>query len=169
MFGAESYVKGAWVLHMLRGELGNVVFFDLLRTWAVEYANYPVTTLDFFRLAEQISGRDLTAFRRQWLENSGIPAYQLVWTYGKRGLEVAACNLGDVVYDVSLPIEILGEAASGTEAKTTLVVELNSSEVQQFELDWRPFALNVDIDQAILENITLLYTENVPSCLLALE
>lgn len=167
MFGAESYVKGAWVLHMLRGELGNVVFFDVLRTWAVEYANYPVTTLDFFRLAEQISGRDLAAFRRQWLENSGIPEYQLVWTYGKRGLEVAACNLGDVIYDIRLPIEFLGYAASGAEVKITEVIELNSSEVQQFDLEWMPSAITIDAEQQVLENVTTLYTEGQASCLLA--
>ncbi|MCQ3929787.1 MAG: hypothetical protein DPW16_04960 [Chloroflexi bacterium] len=167
MYDSDSYVKGAWVLHMLREELGNTVFSEVLHQWAVEYVNYPVTTWDFFRLAEQVSGRDLTQFRRQWLESPGIPQYQLVWTYGKRGLEIAACNQRDVRYDLRLPVEVQGTGLNGEVATTTIYIELGSPAVQQFPLGWTPSALTVDVNQQVLENVTTFYTEGQASCLLS--
>ena len=167
MYDTDSYVKGAWVIHMLREALGNTIFFEVLHQWAVEYADYPVTTWDFFRLAEQISGHDLTQFRRQWLESPGIPQYQLIWTYGKRGLEIAACNQRDVKYDLRLPVEVQGTGLNGEVAKTTIYIELSSPTVQQFPLGWTPSTLTVDANQQVLENVTTLYTEGQASCLLS--
>lgn len=167
MYDSDSYVKGGWVVHMLREELGSTVFFEILHQWVIEYADYPVTTWDFFRLAEQISGRDLTQFRRQWLESPGIPQYQLVWTYGKRGLEIAACNQRDVKYDLRLPVEVQGTGLNGEIATTTIYVELGSPAVQEFPLGWTPSALTVDVNQQVLENITTFYTEGQASCLLS--
>lgn len=167
MYDSDSYVKGAWVVHMLREELGSTVFFELLRQWAIEYADYPVTTWDFFRLAEQLSGHDLTQFRRQWLESPGIPEYQLIWTYGKQGLEIVACNQRDVKYDLRLPVEVQGTGLNGEIANTTIYVELDSPAIQQFPLGWMPSAFTVDANQQVLENVTTFYTEGQASCLLS--
>ncbi|MBI5930838.1 MAG: M1 family metallopeptidase [Chloroflexi bacterium] len=167
MYDSDNYVKGAWILHMLREELGNTVFFEVLHRWAIEYADYPVTTWDFFRLTEQISGRDLTQFRRQWVESPGIPEYKLVWTYGKRGLEVAACNQRDVSYKLRLPVEVQGSGLNGATVTTTVYVELGSAAVQTFPVSWTPSTITVDAQQQVLENITTFYTEGQASCLLS--
>ena len=81
LFGTASYDKGAWVLYMLRQQIGDEAFFTLLRTYAATYADRPAATLDFWQLAESVSGQDLAWFFGQWLlQPGGIPRYTLYWT-----------------------------------------------------------------------------------------
>ena len=40
-------------------EIGDVAFFELIRMWVEIFSNRPATTLDFWQLAEQVSGQDL--------------------------------------------------------------------------------------------------------------
>ncbi len=74
------YDKGAWVLHMLRGWLGDGTFFDLLRSWAADpgrrHAN--VTTEDFVDHVAAAVGPDAVAFLTPWLRTDAVP--QLAWT-----------------------------------------------------------------------------------------
>ncbi len=71
------YKKGAWVLHMLRGDLGDSVFFDCLKTYArtpgFMYKN--ASTEEFRELCENISGKDLSTFFDQWLYDEYYPIY----------------------------------------------------------------------------------------------
>jgi len=73
------YDKGAWVLHMLRGVVGDEAFFRFLR----DYANDPslkqglVTTAAMIARAEAAAGRDLDAFFGPWLETDGVPVLSL--------------------------------------------------------------------------------------------
>jgi len=71
------YDKGASVLHMLRGVLGDSVFFDCL----YEYTNHPdlmykhATTEDFQNICEKVSGQDLNYFFEQWAYDERYPFY----------------------------------------------------------------------------------------------
>jgi len=81
IFISIIYRKGAWVLHMLRGMLGDSVFFKCL----YEYANDPrfmydhASTEDFQTLCENISGTDLNFFFEQWIYDEYYPIY--VYSY----------------------------------------------------------------------------------------
>ena len=83
--GSRSYAKGAVVLHMLRGVLGDSTFFDVLYS----YANDPqlaygvATTEDFQRVAEEVSGKDLEYFFKEWIYGEDFPAYNIDWGYSK--------------------------------------------------------------------------------------
>jgi aminopeptidase N len=76
------YSKGASVLHMLRHIVGDSVFFNVLRA----YVNDPsvrfktATTEDFQRVCEQISGRSLSYFFREWIYGENYPRYACRWT-----------------------------------------------------------------------------------------
>jgi aminopeptidase N len=69
------YDKGAWLLHMLRGYLGDATFFALLRTYAgdaeLRYGN--TTTADLIAIASATAGEDLESFFRPWLETDAVP------------------------------------------------------------------------------------------------
>jgi len=65
---ALVYDKGAWVLHLLREELGERAFWTGLRDYTREYWGKSVTTADFQAAMEHASGRSLTAFFAQWVE-----------------------------------------------------------------------------------------------------
>ncbi len=78
IFGPLIYCKGAYVLHMLRGVLGDSVFFECL----YQYANQPdlmykhATTEDFEKVCENTSGIDLDFFFTQWIYDEYYPNYE---------------------------------------------------------------------------------------------
>jgi aminopeptidase N len=61
------YRKGAYVLHLLREELGERAFWDGLRHYTRMYFGKSVTTGNFQQAMEQSSGRDLAAFFSKWV------------------------------------------------------------------------------------------------------
>jgi len=64
------YHKGAYVLHLLREELGDAVFWKGIRDYTRANAGRSVTTADFQGAIERSSGRDLSAFVKQWVSSS---------------------------------------------------------------------------------------------------
>lgn len=70
-----TYLKGAWVLHMLRGLVGDEAFFNILVVWRAQYQGSAATTDDFQNIAEQVSGKNLDTFFEEWVYNGGAPTY----------------------------------------------------------------------------------------------
>ncbi|GAB4139922.1 MAG: M1 family aminopeptidase [Planctomycetota bacterium] len=77
--GDYSYRKGAWVLHMLRGVLGDPTFFQALADYRTTYAGGSATTAQFRASVEQTAGRDLGWFFDEWVMNGGSPTYRYAW------------------------------------------------------------------------------------------
>ena len=76
MFSRDlTYRKAAWVLHMLRGVVGDAVFYDILASWRSTYQGSAATTDDFRIICEQASGRSLGWFFDQWVFGIGAPSY----------------------------------------------------------------------------------------------
>jgi len=73
LLNANNYPKAGWVLHMLRGTLGDEVFFRGIRAYYARFAGGTVTTDDLRRVMEEVSGVELGWFFRQWLEEPGYP------------------------------------------------------------------------------------------------
>ena len=73
MFNYLVYPKGAWVLHMLRSQLGP----DLYRKGVIEYLRRNpfgvVETADLKLALEDVSGRSFDRFFDQWLNGIGAP------------------------------------------------------------------------------------------------
>lgn len=87
LLSTNSYQKGAWVLHMLRNEIGDDTFWNGLRTYYARYRNRNALTSDFVNTIEEISGRDLSDFFYQWLYLPGFPEISISWTYSPRKKE----------------------------------------------------------------------------------
>jgi aminopeptidase N len=77
--GRVIYDKGAWILHMLRGRMGDAAFADLLRAWATGATRLRGhgDTAEFIALAETYAGQPLDAFFTPWLETDQVP--RLLW------------------------------------------------------------------------------------------
>jgi aminopeptidase N len=73
LFNSSVYLRGGLVLHALRAEVGDDIFFSILRTYAERFRNGVATTDDFIALAEEISGRDLSGLFENWLYGEEIP------------------------------------------------------------------------------------------------
>ena len=65
------YQKGAYVLHLLREEMGEQAFWAGIRKYTRAYYGKSVTTADFQAAMERASRKKLTAFFDQWVYLTG--------------------------------------------------------------------------------------------------
>jgi aminopeptidase N len=75
IFDERVYKRGGVMLHVLRRHIGDVAFFQLLRTWAAEHRHATVTTEAFIALAERFAPEPLGDFFQQWLFRPALPAF----------------------------------------------------------------------------------------------
>lgn len=87
VLNANTYPKGAWVLHMLRGELGDEAFFKALRAYYGQFAGQAVRNVDFTTAVEKSSGAELSGFFTQWLDRVGCPELKVVAADGAIAIE----------------------------------------------------------------------------------
>jgi Peptidase family M1 domain/Peptidase M1 N-terminal domain/Secretion system C-terminal sorting domain len=73
----RSYAKGSVVLHMLRGVVGEEIFFDILKAYSAdpELAYDVAETADFQRVCETVSGINLDKFFDSWIYGEKHPEY----------------------------------------------------------------------------------------------
>jgi aminopeptidase N len=74
LFHTTVYLRGALTLHVLRHELGDDAFFEVLRTWVDRYGGASATSADFEALAREVGGHDLRPLFDAWLRAPGLPA-----------------------------------------------------------------------------------------------
>jgi aminopeptidase N len=79
--GRLTYRKGAWLLHMLRHQVGDSMFFEGCRQFLTGGNRaYGFSTTDEFRqVMEAVSGQDLKWFMKQWYEGQGHPELKMNW------------------------------------------------------------------------------------------
>ncbi|MBN2489585.1 MAG: M1 family metallopeptidase [Planctomycetes bacterium] len=76
-----SYQKGAWVLHQLRGIVGDATFFQILADYRKVKAYDAATTAEFTQIASAVYGKDLTWFVDQCVMKGGAPYYDWGWAH----------------------------------------------------------------------------------------
>jgi tetratricopeptide (TPR) repeat protein len=141
----ESVVagKGAWILNMLRGVMGESKFAQLLHQYAHDYAGNQASTSSFQKLAEKIHGKELGWFIAEWVDTIGVPAFQSDYVIFKTssGFRVS----GTVKQDRDLfrmPVEIAVITDSKTEIKT---IEMNGKSTS-FDIATFSMPLKVVLD-----------------------
>jgi hypothetical protein len=70
-YHALVYCKGAMFFEFLRQELGDEMFFDVLKVYYDKYKYKNATTEDFIKICEIVSDRDLKSMFNQWLTGVG--------------------------------------------------------------------------------------------------
>ena len=78
---SQTYQKGSWTLHMLRGVIGDAAFQRGIRSYYQRHFNGNATTADFRRAMEGVSGQELGWFFEQWLNRPGRLKLAGTWTY----------------------------------------------------------------------------------------
>ena len=87
MFDAHSYPGASWRLHMLRHQLGEEVWWKLLKQFLTKHAKGVVETVDFQRAIEEITGDPMDRFFDQWIFNAGYPEFNVSQSWdSKRGM-----------------------------------------------------------------------------------
>ncbi len=114
LLDAHTYSKAALVLHMLRKELGEEVFWTALHRYVAAFAWREVETSDLRRICEEVSGRDLGVFFDQWLYRSGHPVLAASWSWdrelGQVEIEIEQTQGVDdspLFFDTALDIRIV--------------------------------------------------------------
>lgn len=151
LLNANNYQKGAWVLHMLRIQLGDDSFFNGLRQYYADHKGGTVTTEDLRAALEKASGKDLKEFFQQWVYGVGHPTYKAVWSWS-RITNIASLDLTqmqpDGVFTVPVTVEFVLQNGIHRE---TIFPRAKSTKVR-ISLPSEPTELRIDPDGAILKD-----------------
>lgn len=79
--GRLTYVKGGYVLRMMKWILGDEAFYQLLKDYAANpaFAYSYAKTEDFKNQILVSTGRDFTGFFNDWIYGEGYPTYTIKW------------------------------------------------------------------------------------------
>jgi len=83
LLNANSYQKGAWILHLLRRKVGDSLFWKGIRTYYKTYEGSNANTADFEKIFEKVTHQNLEKFFNEWLFNPGQPMLNIQWNYNK--------------------------------------------------------------------------------------
>jgi aminopeptidase N len=87
LFDAHSYPGGSWRLHMLRHQLGDEVWWKVLKHYLTKHAEGVVETVDFQRAIEEITGDPMDRFFDQWIFKAGYPEFKVSQSWdAERGM-----------------------------------------------------------------------------------
>lgn len=155
---ARSYAKGAIVLHMLRGVLGDEVFFQTLYQYAhdpeVRFAS--AVTEDFQRVVETVSGMDLDWFFQQWIYGSGYPKYNFSWSVEKgNGVYSIPLSITQTQSEqlFTMPIQIKVTFYDGSD-ETFIIWDSTETAEYTLNVNKDPFNVEFDPDNWILKDVS---------------
>jgi len=155
-----TYAKGAVVLHMLRGIVGDNVFFNIMKQYAGQpgLAYNVATTEDFERVAENVSGLDLSYFFSEWIYGQNYPKYSFGWA-SKEVLNNNYSVLIEVNQSVNntpvyftMPIQIRITTSTGVQNVTIFNNQL--SQTFEIQVTGQPTAVEFDPDNWILKDVS---------------
>ena len=155
--GNLSYNKAGWVLHMLRGILGDSIFFDVLKSYATNdsLAYNAVTTEKFQNVSEYISGLELDYFFDQWIYGEGYPKYSIDWEINKNSELIVNIQQVQKTQYFKMPINLQLLLPDG-------ITEIRIDNSQAFEtynlgiIGSSTFNLILDPDEWILKEVQYL-------------
>jgi aminopeptidase N len=112
LFDRHLYEKGGLVLHAMRAELGDTLFWRGVHTYLTQHALGVVETRDLQRAMEAVSGRSLGRLFEQWLYRAGHPELEVDLSWDKGILSVATKQVqapGDgvpSVFELTLDLDL---------------------------------------------------------------
>lgn len=154
LFGETVYDKGAWVLHMLRNELGDSKFFSCLHKYYELYKYANASVEDFKDVCEYISGVNLDKFFDQWVY-SGSNNIFCSYTFSienKANKTECVVNIYQVLQqynEFNFPLEIEFQFEKGkSEIKKVFVDQIKNEFV--FDFDKNIETIRLDPDSKLL-------------------
>jgi len=156
LLNANSYQKGSWVLHMLRQEVDDTVFQNIIRTYYDRYKYSNADTWAFEKVAEAVSGKDLNTFFKQWLFTPGVPQLQVQWQWKKGQLFITVRQQQPQPFAFSLTIGMYRNSKKFTERQLAIT---NAVETFTLPAPQKPVRVVLDPDTNLLFEGTITETK----------
>lgn len=83
-FDYRTYAKGAWVLHMLRSQLGEQLYRQCIKTYLERHALSSVVTEDLRSVIEELTGRSFDQFFDQWVYHARHPDLKVTYNWSEK-------------------------------------------------------------------------------------
>lgn len=152
MLNRNAYQKGAWVLHMLRRQIGDEAFWAGIHNYYREYRDANALTEDLQRIMEEASEQDLQWFFQQWAYVPGHPVLESTWSYdasaGRVTITVRQTQPGGALFTFPLDIGISVAGETTTSVETVHID--GAAETFSFAVDSAPTAVTLDPDTWLL-------------------
>ncbi len=154
LLNPNSYQKGGWILHMLRRQLGDSVFYKAIKTYYATYAGKNADTRDLQKVFEKVSGKNLSQFFDQWLYTPGIPQLDIKWTYlqAEKKVSFTVKQTQKTPFDFLLEI-VLKDKSGKLLSKTIQVSEPQDSYF--LPAKEKPAAIELDPNTSLLFSATI--------------
>jgi aminopeptidase N len=157
-FGFHAYPKGAWILHMLRSQLGEDLFRRCVKTYLDRHAFGNVTTEDLNKVIEELSGRSFDRFFNQYVYHAHHPELTVNYGWDERTrlakLSIQQVQkLSDDVLLFNVPLLVRFKAKSGAVIERTLEVK-DKSEDFYVPLPEGPEIVRIDPNLTVLAKVT---------------
>ncbi len=147
----QIYQKGSWLLHMLRGMIGDEAFWSGIRSYYRAHQDGHATTADFRAEMERASGKDLRVFFDQWLTRGGLVRLDGDWTYSAAAKSIAIrLTQRDRARLFAMPLQV-GVYTAGSTTPTITTVQLSDASHQfQIAAVQRPDRVVLDPNHVVL-------------------
>ncbi|MDX2115849.1 MAG: M1 family aminopeptidase [Planctomycetota bacterium] len=152
---SNPYPKGASVLHMLRRELGDELFFRCVADYVDRFKLKTAETADFRRTLEEGSGRSLERFFAQWCDRPGTPKVRVKGSWNARSKELRLVveqkqyiDADHPAFAFTLPIEVY--TANESEPTVICIAVDGSRHERAVQLADEPAMVLVDPDLFVL-------------------
>lgn len=160
IFDRHLYQKGAAVLHMLRGELGDARFWRAVARYVSDNAQRSVETIDFVRAIEGATGRNLRGFFNQWVFREGHPKLdvRVAWDASRKVATMTVDQKQGIddehpPYDFDVEIAFAPAAGAANERRIRAHVE-RAHETIAVPLDFEPQLVRFDPGGFLLGDVT---------------
>jgi aminopeptidase N len=155
-FDYRAYPKGAWVLHMLRSQLGEDLYRRCVKTYLERHAYGTVVTEDFNRVIEELSGRSFDRFFDQWVFHGGFPILDVSydWQANARLAKISVKQtqkVNDAIMLFQFPLTVRFQTKAGAVVQTVQVKD--AEEDFYFPLAQEPQLVRIDPDTALLAKV----------------
>ena len=157
LLNANNYQKGAWVLHMLRGLMGDDAFFKGIRAYYLAHKDKNASTEDLRAALEQASEMNLKDFFARWVYGSGHPRYEVSWDWqnakGGRGTLLIHLQQTQTSEPFLTPLPVEIATAKGTQRAT--LKPTGKETTVRIPLANQPTDVRIDPDEMILKEIVV--------------
>ncbi|MEZ5383940.1 MAG: M1 family aminopeptidase [Prosthecobacter sp.] len=158
-FDYRAYPKGAWILHMLRSQLGADLFRKCVKTYLDRHRNGIVGTDDLQDVVEEVSGLSFDQFFDQWLYHGGVPELKIdqSWDASSKQAKITVRQtqkLSEQVRLFRVPLPVSFKVA-GHKEPLHFTMDVNK-EVEDFHfvLPAQPELVRIDPDYTVLAKIS---------------